>query len=113
MNCTVEEKVPLSGVLLIRGPEFRRKIVSLSVVGGQMGANAHGQEISQPPDDNRKVNQRPETISKANVYNCDRRLKQHRVQRGLESGVKRSKEGREIAFLSGDADESSSGEERS
>ena len=78
-----------------------------------MGKDTHSQEISQPRDDHRKVNQRPETIPKTDKHNRGHRLEQHRVQGGLEPGVKLSKEGRDIALLSGDVDEPGSRKEGS
>lgn len=78
-----------------------------------MGKDAHGQEVGQPRDDHRKVNQRPETIPKTDKHDRGHRLKQHRVQGGLEPGVKLSKNGREMALLSGGVDEPGSREEGS
>ena len=56
--------------------------------------NAYGQEISHPRDNNRKVDQRPEPIPQTDEHDRDHRLEQHRVEGGLEPGVKCSKEGR-------------------
>ena len=109
-NRTAQVRAPLSGARPVQAPSSRSIHPFLSE---KVGIYTHGQEISQPRDDHRKVNQRPETIPKTDKHNRDHRLKQHRVQGGLEPGVKLSKEGREMAFLSGGVDEPSSREEGS
>jgi len=73
----------------------------------------HSQEKSQPRNDDRKVNQCSETISETDEHNRDQRLKQHRIQGGLEPGVDRTKEGREIPFLPSNIDQSGGSEEGS
>ena len=72
---------------------------------------AHSEKKSHPRENNGEVNQRPETISETNEHDRDRRLEQHRIQGSLEPGIKRSKEGREISFLSGDVYQSGCSEE--
>ena len=65
----------------------------------------HSQKQRQPGDNNGEVNQRPEPISEANEDDRNSRLKQHRIERGLEPRIKCSEEGREITFFSSDINE--------
>ena len=111
-NYTVQVKVPLSGAQPIRGPGFH-EIVSPIMAGGETRKVSHGQEKSQPRNDDGKVDQCPETITETDEYNRNQCLKQHRIQGGLKPGVNRTKEGREIAFLPSNVDQSGSGEEGS
>jgi hypothetical protein len=85
------------------------KFVSKSIFVGE----THSQEKSQPPENHSEINQRSESISKANEHDRDQQLKQHCVEGCLEPGIECSEERRDIPFLSSDIDEPGGSEEGS